>query len=142
MQIRIGNKQDEKSVRELISEILLERGESLDLEGRDRDLRQIEIHYFGHDGVFLVAEDDRKVFAFAAAAKHTETACELKRLYVRQDHRRQGIGTQLLQQVISFARNLDYQELVVTDSLVDADASRFLLTKGFSSTTAGLVVKL
>ncbi len=142
MQIRIGNKQDEKSVRELISEILLERGESLDLEAKDRDLRQIEIHYFGHDGVFLVAEEDRKVFAFAAAAKSTETACELKRLYVRQDHRRQGIGTQLLQQVISFARNLDYQELVVTDSLVDADALRFLLARGFATTPAGLVLKL
>jgi len=142
VQIRIGNKQDEASVRLLIGETLSESGESLDLGGKDRDLRTIEIHYFGHDGVFLVAEEDRKIIAFAAAEKQTETACLIKRLCVKREYRRQGIGTLLLRQMISFARSLDYTDLFVDDSLRLAGAAEFFSSCRFSDTFGGFGLKL
>jgi N-acetylglutamate synthase-like GNAT family acetyltransferase len=115
MQIRIGNKQDEVSTRALITAVLEEDGKSLDLEKTDSDLRKIETHYFGHDGIFLVAEVDGKVVGMAAAIKRTESICELKRLYVGPDSRGQGIGHQLLTQIIAFAHGLDYDELMVPE---------------------------
>jgi putative acetyltransferase len=116
MQIRIGNKQDEVSTRALITAVLEEDGKSFDLDGADSDLRKIETHYFGHDGIFLVAEVDRNVVGMAAAIKKTESICELKRLYVGRDSRGKGIGNQLLTQIIAFAHSLDYDELTVPDT--------------------------
>jgi len=142
VQIRIGNKQDEASVRLLVGEVLAESGKSLDIEAADRDLRSIEINYFGHDGVFLVAEEERKIVGIAAALKRTETTCEVKRLYVTREHRGKGVGTQLLQQLVRFARNLDYDQLVVSEDAVDQNGSHFLSARGFLEGDAGLSLKL
>jgi N-acetylglutamate synthase-like GNAT family acetyltransferase len=135
MQIRIGNKQDESEVRTLVSQLLDEAGQKLDLNGIDKDLKQIEIHYFGHDGVFLVAEQERTVFGFAAALQSTDTVCELRRLYVNKEHRRSGAGSLLLKQVISFAKQLDYQQLIVPETSLTLDgAADFLLAHSFTKT--------
>ena len=141
MQVRIGNKQDEAAARALITTVLQEDGKTLDLNGADSDLRQIEINYFGHDGAFFVAEVDRKVVGMAAAIKKTETVCELKRLYVGRDNRGQGIGGKLLQQCIGFARNLDYQVLTISCS-PSARCRASLIAKGFEETAGELSLTL
>ena len=126
MQIRIGNKQDEQGVRDLLA---AER--ALDLSGRDADLRKIELHYFGNDGVFLVAEERQKVFGFATAIKLSDTTCALKRLFVRVDRRNQGAGSALLRQVIGFARKLDYMTLSASEQSVAGDGLALLERFGF-----------
>ncbi|HEY9773299.1 MAG TPA: GNAT family N-acetyltransferase [Planktothrix sp.] len=129
MQIRIGNKQDESSARALIEGVLAEDSNKLDLDGADSDLKKIETHYFGHDGIFLVAEVDRQVAGIAAALKRTETVCELKRLYVGRPHRNKDIEAQLLRQIIKFAKDLDYLELAVADLENQRD---LFISNGFS----------
>jgi hypothetical protein len=65
MQIRIANRQDEAPVRGLLETA----GHRLDLAaaGADHDLHNLDQNYFGHDGIFLVAEIDGSVVAFAGA---------------------------------------------------------------------------
>jgi len=65
MQIRIANRQDEAPVRALLES----QGVVLDMPGGDQDLRNLDHNYFGHDGLFVVAEEDGKVIAFAGARK-------------------------------------------------------------------------
>jgi N-acetylglutamate synthase-like GNAT family acetyltransferase len=138
VQIRIGNKQDESQVRDLVAQLLEEAGQKLDLATVDKDLKQIEVHYFGHDGVFLVAEQERTVFGFAAARQSTDTICELRRLYISRDHRRNGAGSLLLKQICSFAKKLDYHQLIVPDtSLTLEGAADFLLSHAFTKTETG-----
>src|SRR5262249_24018106 len=99
MQIRIGNKQDEAPARALVEAAYKDAGASVDLTGADSDLRGIETNCFSRDGIFLVADEERKLIGFAAAAKRKEEVLELLRLFVSSDWRKRGIGSSLLGKV-------------------------------------------
>lgn len=62
MQIRIFNRQDDKGLRAIVAPL-----ENLDLDNKDRDLRNVEGTYFGNNGIFLVAEDDGQIKAYMGA---------------------------------------------------------------------------
>lgn len=79
MQIRIANRQDDKGIRALVESIYKEQGKSLELDGKDGDLRNIE-RYFARDGLFLVAEDQGEIKAILAGEKESERLFKLKRL--------------------------------------------------------------
>jgi N-acetylglutamate synthase-like GNAT family acetyltransferase len=113
MQIRIANRQDEKRIFALITEIGHESGTKLDLETADKDLKNVEASYFGQAGLFLVAEADSKIIALAGANRVDETICALRRICVSKDWRRQGIGHQMMAIIIENARMLDYRKLIV-----------------------------
>ena len=72
MQIRIANKQDERSLRDFVEAFHKNAGEPFDLKGADRDLAHIEASYFGRDGLFLVAEDDGVVVGLAGARRRDD----------------------------------------------------------------------
>ncbi|HEY9715612.1 MAG TPA: hypothetical protein V6C72_19215 [Chroococcales cyanobacterium] len=137
MQIRLGNKQDEASVRQIVARAhsappahLDESGKTespgdfllLDLTGQDKDLVNIEANYIGHDGTFLVAEQDRKVVGFALARSkpgpESDSVCLLRRLMVERpvdgfELSIEELITKLIEKVESFACNLDYRILQV-----------------------------
>ncbi|MBU6452513.1 MAG: hypothetical protein KGS72_12080 [Cyanobacteria bacterium REEB67] len=70
MQIRFANRQDEAPVRALLES----QGAALDLAGADRDLRNLDQNYFGRDGLFIVAEAEGEVVAFAGARRSESDA--------------------------------------------------------------------
>lgn len=143
VQVRVGNKQDEASVRALVCEVLGVLEQKLDLHGSDSDLKSVESHYFGHDGVFLVAEENRIIFGFAAGVRKSDTVCELKRLYIQSSRRRTGLGSQLLNQVITFARDAGYDEILAVESDKLPNARTFLTARGFTASGgAELTMKL
>jgi GNAT superfamily N-acetyltransferase len=135
MQIRIGNKQDEPACRALAKWCTEEAGSVFELDKGDSDLKNIELAYIGHDGIFLVAEQDEEVIAFAAACRgKTEEVCCLKRVYVTEQERKRGIGRKLIEQTLFFARNLEYKSLEYDCKSVTkagTDSSSFLKRLGF-----------
>jgi hypothetical protein len=80
MQIRFANRQDEAPVRSFLES----QGVVLDLAGADNDLRNLDLNYFGKDGIFIVAEEAGKLIAFAGARKldSDNEILELKRLNI------------------------------------------------------------
>jgi predicted GNAT family N-acyltransferase len=131
LQIRIGNKQDEPACRELAKGVAAEAQLVFDLETTDSDLKNIESTYLGHDGIFLVAEEEQEIIAFATAGKgESEEQCKLSRVCVATAWRRKGIGKKLVEQVIFFAKNLDYREVQVRVDLKQS-ADPFLSSLGF-----------
>ncbi|MBY0360216.1 MAG: GNAT family N-acetyltransferase [Candidatus Obscuribacterales bacterium] len=124
MQIRAGNRQDETAIRALVSE-------SLDLEGKDRDLRNIESSYFWFDGLCLVAEKDGEIIGFVAARpREQEEILELSRLAVAPSYMEQGVAAKLVDRVNFFAGNMDYEKIVAARSL--AVERPLLLKLGFT----------
>ena len=132
MQIRIGNKQDEASVRELVASVAGEFNQPFDPSGNDSDLKDIEWNYLGQDGIFLVAEDNRRIVAFAGARKLTDTICDFRRLVVDCRWRKLGIGRQLIEIVRSFARRMDYEAIEASSMNGDPDGTADLLSAGFT----------
>ena len=116
MQIRVGNRQDEPLIREIVSKAMAEHGEKPD-SARDADLVNIEANYFWHDGVFLVAEEEGEIIGLVGARKFkSEQEIELVRLVVVPEARGRGVARALVDSVLFFSRNLEYQKLIAYPS--------------------------
>ena len=131
MQIRLGNKQDEPMVRELLMKVMHEVKLERYFEQARPPLMNMEREYIGNDGTYLVAEDDGKIVGVAAAKKKSDTLCEVALLCVTSEWRRMGLGKQMLEQVVRFARGMDYDALQVDAAVVGTEAAGFLMHSGF-----------
>lgn len=107
MQIRIANRQDDKGIRALVESIYKEQGKSLDLDGKDEDLRNIE-RYFARAGLFLVAEEQGEIKAILAAEKETEKLFKLKRLMGEA-----GAHREMLEIALNHAYQMDFEKVEV-----------------------------
>ncbi len=116
MQIRIGNRQDEPAVRELVRQLIDEIGRPWATQENESDLQNMEAEYIGRDGIFLVAEEKEKVIGFAVARKLNDQICEIRRIVIAKEWRGHGLGKRLIKQIIEFARRLEYRYL---DAIMD-----------------------
>ncbi len=114
MQIRAGNRQDEPIIRTIVFQALEALGIEPELDGRDKDLRNLELNYFWHDGLCIVAERDGQVIGVLAAARSEkqEDALALKRLAVTPGAQKRGAARKLIKTMCFFARNMEYKKVV------------------------------
>lgn len=137
-QIRIANKQDETHIRALAKDALASISQEIDLDGNDADLKNVEWSYFGHDGLFLVLEVNGKVAGFAGAAKLSDHAIGIKRLFVQPDFA-SGLE-QLLDMLIDFARKMDYRLVECAESAATFAPAKMLSAKKFENKDGRLVL--
>lgn len=117
MQIRAGNRQDEKYIRPIIFNAMKECGLEPEPEGREDDLKDIEAGYFWHDGIFIVAERDGVIIGVAGGRRNPdpghEGELELIRLAVLPEERKHHIARQLLDTILFFATNMEYEQVIL-----------------------------
>jgi HAD superfamily phosphoserine phosphatase-like hydrolase len=77
---------------------------TFELDGFDDDLADIPAHYERAGGVFSVLLDGERVVGSVAALPRGDDECEIKRFYLRPEHRGQGHGRRLLEHVVGWAR--------------------------------------
>lgn len=58
-------------------------------------------------------DEKGKVHGMVAYHRHSDTRCEMKRLYVQPDTRGEHLGSRLISEIISHARKAGYQEMVL-----------------------------
>ena len=118
MQTRIANRQDEKEIRALTEDSYKPLEQVFELEGKDKDLRNIEGNYFGHNGLVVVLEDDNKVLAYIAARENIEdeTILDIKRLVHKDGVPAQKL-TEMMDIVLNHAYQLDFEKVFVDDAL-------------------------
>jgi hypothetical protein len=137
MQIRVFNRQDDKELRGLLQSLYEADGAHLDLDGKDNDLRNVEGTYFGHDGIFLVAEEDGAILAFcgarrldsdvsrldsdlssiaggAAAPDHQRGTLKVTRKYAKPELDK-SVMERMMAIVSNHAYQLDYKSIEITD---------------------------
>ena len=87
-------------------------GFPFDPNTKDHDLLDIPTHYQSAGGQFLCARDNtHQLIATIACRRLENNTAELKRFYVHQHHQRNGLGTVLLRQIITHARNQHFEAL-------------------------------
>jgi N-acetylglutamate synthase-like GNAT family acetyltransferase len=111
MQIRIANRQDEKKIRALAEEIVSECGGTFDLEGKDAALKNIEQNFFGKDGIFIVADEEKEVVGFACANRLDENAACLRSICVSSSFRHKGIAREMIKIVLSHEERMGFKNL-------------------------------
>jgi predicted N-acetyltransferase YhbS len=133
MQIRLGNRQDESSINQLVFAVMKEFDLTVEPDRTESDLKNIEANYFGHDGVFLIAEEEGKLIGIAGARRSNDCVLELVRMAVDKDWRGKGIARQLISTVLSFANDLGYKQIVVEPARQYRGGMDFLMRFGFTS---------
>lgn len=136
MQIRLGNRQDEKAIGTLVFDVMKEFDLPIKPGGSEADLKNIEANYFARDGVFLVAEEEGKLVGIAGARRSEENVLELVRMAVTKDWRGKGCARNLISTVLSFARDLGYERIIVEPARQYPGGTDFLMRFGFTSDTA------
>lgn len=103
--IRRATRNDEAAVREIVFGILGEYSLTPDPENVDRDLYDLDAHFFEGGGMFDVAEDaGGGLVACCGTHLKADGAAELRKMYVRREARGLGLGQRLLDRALAFAR--------------------------------------
>ena len=99
-------------VVDVIGTVFAEYGMTFDPDDFDVDLRDIARSYSAVGGVFSVLLDDGRVVGTVAAVPKSETACEIKRLYLLAPYRGRGQGRALMEHVLAWARAAGFREAI------------------------------
>jgi len=83
-------------------------GLSLCFQGFEEELANLPGKYAGADGRLLLAMAGEDAAGCIALRKLEDDVCEMKRLFVRDEFRGQGIGQRLIERVIEEARAIGY----------------------------------
>jgi len=100
----------------------------------DDDLHKIEEVYLNNGGEFLVGLLDGRLVAMGAIRRLTGEKAEVKRMRVRPDYQRRGLGQQILTALEARARELGYRTLVLDTAVVQTAAQQLYLKNGFRET--------
>ena len=120
--------------RELFQEYASSLGFDLDFQNFEDELTHLPGDYAPPAGCLLLAMYRGEAAGCVASRKLTDTICEMKRLYVRPQYRRLGIGRALAQAVINEAKAIGYTRMRL-DTLPSMKAARSLYTSlGFKET--------
>ena len=130
-----------EQVKELIQEYTQWLGRDLSFQNLDKELTDIAEKYMAPNGELLVAIDDNDVvLGMVAYYQHSDTRCEMKRLYVRPEGRGHALGDRLIESIMDHAKDSGYKEMVLdtierykqrsicTRSMVLLNVSRIIIT--------------
>ena len=109
IQIRPANsKKDFQSVKDLFREYAESLGFDLDFQNFEDEMRGFPGKYAPPEGAVLVAESDGTIVGCVALRALSAGCCEMKRLYVKPDHRGLLIGARLTKAIIIRGREDGY----------------------------------
>jgi len=107
-----------KQIKELFTEYtnMLVEGNAefkkyLILQNYDSEIENLEDKYGQPYGRLYICCCDEKVCGSIALRKINDTDCELKRLYVKPEFRKNGIGSMLIDRIIDDAKSIGYKAI-------------------------------
>lgn len=111
--------------RALVEEYAASLGIDLSFQDFGQEIESLPQHYGEPDGNFIVATRDGAVVGCGAFRRFSESACEMKRLYVLRDCRGGGVGRTIVAALIDRARALGYRTMLL-DTLPAMSSARAL----------------
>lgn len=121
-----------QQIKELIIEYAKRLGRNLSFQNLDDELKDPAKKYTSPEGELLVAVEGEDVLGMIAYHKHSDTRCEMKRLYVKPSCRGMKLGEKLIEELITHARQAGYKEMVL-DTIVPLQSAIHLYKKlGFT----------
>ena len=97
-----------------------------------KDMNDIQQTYFDNGGIFLVMTDENQLIGTGAIRKFEEKICELKRLWLFTEYHGKGLGYQMMQELLLFAREMAYERIrLETDAVFQKRAVQFYKKIGF-----------
>jgi putative acetyltransferase len=107
--IGAAGESDIPAVKKLFLEYADSLGFNLCFQGFDEELASLPGKYAEPDGCLLIAKIGDKSCGCVALRKLEGRICEMKRLYVKPDFRKRGLGKLLVERVVSEAKFRGYE---------------------------------
>ena len=100
-------------VKNLIIEYTQRLNRDLSFQNIDEELKDPAHKYTAPQGEILVAIDKDSIIGMVAYHRHSDTRCEMKRLYVKPEARGMHLGDTLVNEIISHAQKAGFKEMVL-----------------------------
>jgi len=104
---------DRAQVQSLFREYAAFLGFDLSFQDFEGELAALPGHYAAPQGVVLLAWSGDKAAGCVCLRPLENTVCEMKRLYLRPDHRGAGQGRRLVEGILAAARKRGYSRMVL-----------------------------
>lgn len=119
-------------VKELIAEYTNRLGRDLSFQNIEDELKDPAKKYTAPEGELLTAVEGDEVLGMIAYHRHSDTRCEMKRLYVKPSCRGMKLCEKLIEELIAHAKQAGYREMVL-DTIVPLHSAVHLYKKlGFT----------
>lgn len=119
-------------VKDLILEYMKMLDRDLTFQNIEEEIKDPAKKYTLPEGELLVAVDQvggkEKVIGMVAYRRHSDTRCEMKRLYVTPDFRGERLGEKLISAILEHAKKAGYKEMVL-DTIVPFQSAIHLYKK-------------
>ena len=109
--IQVATEAEIQMARELFEEYAVGIGISLCFQNFDQELADLPGKYEAPDGRLLLAYSDDRLAGCIALRRLDSRSCEMKRLFLRNDFRGQGLGRALVQAIIAEAKGIGYERM-------------------------------
>jgi GNAT superfamily N-acetyltransferase len=119
------------AARRLIEEYAASLAVDLSFQNIAHELDHLASEYGPPHGTFLLAEGGGATIGCVGVRRFADDAAEVKRLYVVDAVRGQGVGRKLAEEAIMAARRLGYARLLLDTLPTMRDAQRLYLALGF-----------
>jgi ribosomal protein S18 acetylase RimI-like enzyme len=117
---------DLDAARQLFRDYVESLDFALDFQDFEREMDNLPGTYAPPEGTILLAEqNDDPVGVVAVQPLDENRVCEMKRLYVRPEHRNEGLGRALGEAILDAARSLGYTTMRL-DTVASMTAARSL----------------
>jgi len=117
--------------RALFREYSMTNGVEICLQDFEAELASLPGKYARPTGRLLLALRDTVPVGCVGLRKLENGICEMKRLYVRPDFRKEGVGQTLVENLISAARAMDYKKMRLDTLPIMREAQALYRRLGF-----------
>jgi len=120
--------------RRLVETYAASIGIDLSFQNFDEEIESLSRYYAGPDGCFIIAAWSGEAVGCGALRRFSESACEMKRLYVIRDYRGEGVGRAIVAALIERARALGYRSILLDTVPTMSRAQSLYASFGFIQT--------
>ncbi|HVO74548.1 MAG TPA: GNAT family N-acetyltransferase [Ignavibacteriaceae bacterium] len=111
---RKAENEDRFEVFKLVETVLAGYGLSMDPEGTDKDLLNLDESYLKNGGWFEVIVDPRKkIIGSYGLFKIDNDSCELRKMYLYPEFQGLGLGKKMLNKAVLKAKELGFKEIIL-----------------------------
>ena len=123
--------QDIAAARMLFEEYAASLGVDLGFQGFAAELANLPGDYAQPDGCLLLAREGDEPAGCIALRKIESGLCEMKRLYVRPQFRKSGLGRKLAEAIITEAKQRGYRRMLLDTMPMMQAAAALYVSLGF-----------
>jgi carbonic anhydrase len=123
--------EDYSAAKELILEYVTWLGIDLSFQNFDQEMNTLPTTYGNKDGRLFIAFIHDQAVGIAGIKRFNDSACEVKRMYVKPASRGLGIGKRLLMACIDMAKKLNYESIKLDSAAYMKSAIKIYTECGF-----------